>query len=284
MKKIIYVIIRYSVLIENSKGWQIADEDLEIYRNKLFNAERLKQRFDLFERITLPSLLNQTKPLSSDWIKVVIVSSESLPLWNKQKIEELVSNHNWLYVDYLPVEDRDISRFLWKDLEKEQEDILFSTVRLDDDDALANNFFESMNPYFKKENVGFGLSFGSGYAGFYNFELGRYEKVVDYYSPKVAIGLSHFNIYKADSKTFVSNKIKTIYHARKHVTVDLYIPLILDSRESMFIRTMHNNSDSSNNKLREAKLRKQPLSDTDELLAKFPFCQELIGTESRNEA
>lgn len=284
MKKIIYVIIRYSVLIENSKGWQIADEDLEIYRNKLFNAERLKQRFDLFERITLPSLLNQTKPLSSDWIKVVIVSSESLPLWNKQKIEELVSNHNWLYIDYLPVEDRDISRFLWKDLEKEQEDILFSTVRLDNDDALANNFFESMNPYFKKENVGFGLSFGSGYAGFYNFELGRYEKVVDYYSPKVAIGLSHFNIYKADSKTFVSNKIKTIYHARKHVTVDLYIPLILDSRESMFIRTMHNNSDSSNNKLREAKLRKQPLSDTDELLAKFPFCQELIGTESRNEA
>ena len=105
--------------------------------------------------------------------------------------------------------------------------------------------------------------------------------MVDYYSPKVAIGLSHFNIYRSSSKSFVSEKIKTIYHARKHVTVDLYIPIILDSRELMFIRTMHNNSDSSNNKAREAKLRKQPATDTKILYDKFPFCKNLYQDNSK---
>lgn len=281
MKKMTYVIIRYSLLVENSKGWQIANEDLQVYRDELFNTERLNQRFELFENITLPSLIKQTKALSPDWIKVIIVTSESLPLWNKQKIEDLVSNYNWLYIDYLPARDRDISRFLWKDLAQEQEDILFSTVRLDDDDALANDFFEKMYFYFKEEHVGFGLSFGNGYAGFYDFKSGCYEKVVDYYSPKVAIGLSHFNIYKYESKSFVSNKIRTIYHARKHVTVDLYIPIILDSREFMFIRTMHNNSDSSNNKIREAKLRKQPSTDSEALYKRFPFCQSIMIKEPK---
>lgn len=282
MKKMTYVIIRYSLLIENSKGWQIADEDLQVYRDKLFDSVRLKQRLELFEKITLPSLLSQTKALSSDWIKVIVVTSESLPLWNKQKIESLVDSYDWLYVDYLSAQERDIARFLWKDLELGQEDVLFSTVRLDDDDALADDFFEKMDFYFKKENVGFGLSFGNGYAGFYDFELGCYEKIVDYYSPKVAIGLSHFNMYEYDSKSFVSNKIRTIYHARKHVTVDLYIPIILDSRESMFIRTMHNNSDSSNNKVREAKLRKLPSTDVKMLCKKFPFCQNLVANQSKN--
>ena len=277
MKKMTYVIIRYSLLIENSKGWQIADEDLQVYKDKLFDKSRLKQRFELFKKITLPSLLNQSRTLSSNWIKVIIVTSESLPLWSKQDIEDLASNYDWLYVDYLSTQERDISRFLWKDLAIEQEDILFSTVRLDDDDALANNFFEKMYYYFKEENVGFGLSFGNGYAGFYNFQLGCYEKVVDYYAPKVAIGLTHFNMYKANSKSFVSDKIKTIYHARKHVTVDLYIPIILDSREYMYIRTMHGNSDSSNNKAREAKLKKLPPADIKSLYKKFPFCKNLIA-------
>lgn len=281
MRNMIYVIIRYSLLIESSKGWQIADEDLQVYREKLFNSQRLEQRLELFEKITLPSLSNQTKTLSSDWIKVVIVTSEDLPLGHKQKIESLVDNYDWLYIDYLSPQNRDISRFLWKDLENSQEDVLFSTVRLDDDDALANDFFEKMDPYFKEDNVGFGLSFGNGYAGFYDFELGCYEKVVDYYSPKVAIGLSHFNIYRSSSKSFVSEKIKTIYHARKHVTVDLYIPIILDSRELMFIRTMHNNSDSSNNKAREAKLRKQPATDTKILYDKFPFCKNLYQNNEK---
>lgn len=272
MKKMIYVIIRYSLLIENSKGWQIANEDLITYKDKLFNDIRLKQRLELFEKITLPSLLNQTKSLNTDWIKVILVTSEDLPLWNKQKIESLANKYDWLYIDYLSMQNRDISRFIWKDLENKQEDILFSTVRLDDDDALANDFFEKMHPYFKEENVGFGLSFGNGYAGFYDFKSGFYEKVVDYYSPKVAIGLSHFNIYKSNNNSFVSEKIKTIYHARRHVTVDLHMPIILDSREFMFIRTMHHNSDSSNNKAREViKLRKQPAINVETLYDKFPF-------------
>ncbi|WP_010200819.1 glycosyltransferase [Psychrobacter sp. PAMC 21119] len=282
MKKMTYVLVRYSLLVENSKGWQIADEDLQTYRDKLFDVKRLKQRLELFEKITLPSLISQTKSPSTDWLEVVIITSQDLPSWNKEELEKIVAKYDWISIDYLPSKKSDTYRFLWKNLDSSQEDVLFSTVRLDDDDALANDFFEKMDPYFKEDNVGFGLSFGNGYAGFYDFESGCYEKVVDYYSPKVAIGLSHFNIYRSSSKSFVSEKIKTIYHARKHVTVDLYIPIILDSRELMFIRTMHNNSDSSNNKAREAKLRKQPATDTKILYDKFPFCKNLYQNNEKN--
>lgn len=276
MKKTTYVLIRYSLLIEGSKGWQIANENLETYADNLFNRERLLQRLELFKNITLPSLIGQTKKVSSEWLKVVIITSELLPEWNKQELESLVEKNEWLYIDYLPIRGRNLYQFLWKDLENSSEDILFSTVRLDDDDALANNFFEKMDCYFKEENVGFGLSFGNGYAGFYDFNTNSYEKIVDYYSPKVAIGLSHFNIYKSDSKSFVSDKVRTIYHARKHVTVDLYIPIILDSRDVMFIRTMHSNSDSASNEKREINLRKKPPIENEAICEKFPFYKNLV--------
>lgn len=47
MKKIIYVIVRYSVLVEKSKSWTITDPNLNEYRKKLFDESRLKSRLKL---------------------------------------------------------------------------------------------------------------------------------------------------------------------------------------------------------------------------------------------
>ena len=51
MRKVIYVVIRYSVLIENSKSWMITDPNLDKYRENLFDKDRLESRLKLFKNI-----------------------------------------------------------------------------------------------------------------------------------------------------------------------------------------------------------------------------------------
>ncbi|MGM8871253.1 glycosyltransferase [Psychrobacter sp. 2Y5] len=276
MKKLTYVLIRFSVLIEGTGSWNIADKNIETYKKKLFNPIRLEQHLNLFKKITIPSLLNQTKSLDSEWLKVVIITSESLPVWCKEQLEKLVEEYDWLYIDYIPEKGRSLVQFVYDDLKDSKENILVSTIRLDDDDALSNNFFEEMDLYFKKENVGFCLSFGSGYAGFYDFKSDNYEKLVEYYYPKLALGLSYFNIYSAKKNSFVISKIKTVYNTYRHTQVDLKSPTIIDSRKNMFIRTMYDTSDSANNLKREKLLRSKQLIENRKIYNNFPFLEKSL--------
>ncbi|CAN6959371.1 hypothetical protein NYA8BAC_00157 [Psychrobacter okhotskensis] len=276
MKKITYVLIRFSVLIEGTGSWNIANKNIETYREQLFNPIRLEQHFNLFKKVTIPSLLRQTISPDSEWLKVVIITSESLPTWNKEQLEKLVEQYNWLYIDYVPEKGRSLVQFVYDDLKNSKEDILISTIRLDDDDALSSTFFEEMNIYFKRENVGFCLSFGSGYAGFYDFKSDSYEKLIEYYYPKIALGLCYFNIYSAESKKFTINSIKTVYNTYKHTQVDLKSPTIVDSRKKMFIRTMYDTSDSANVLKREKLLRNKQILQDEKLYENFPFLEKKL--------
>src|SRR5690606_24473360 len=81
MRQHAFVMIRYSILSDNiGIGWVLGrDDDFENYRANLFAADRMEARQDLFERITLPSLVNQTKCPSSDWLTVFVMVSEEMP-------------------------------------------------------------------------------------------------------------------------------------------------------------------------------------------------------------
>lgn len=281
MKKINYVLIRYSVLIKNTKSWSIANTDLDIYAEKLFDPIRLDQHLELFTKITLPSITNQTKKVDSEWLKVFLITSSSLPLWHKIEIEKIVNKYSWLELSYLPEEGYPLEHAVFKDLEKYNEEVLFSTIRLDDDDALSNKFFEKIDKYFCKNHVGYGFSFGYGYAGFYDFKNQRYEKIVDYYYPKFSAGLAYFNLFDGENNKFSQHVVKTIFNAGGHSKVDLNIPLILDSKEKMFIRTMHGFSDSYLPK-RELLLKNKPFAKYSDVIAKFPSVSDLDSKIKRN--
>lgn len=271
MRKLTYVLIRYSVLIENTKSWVIANNDVDSYRAKLFEPVRLYKHLELFKTITLPSLENQTKKPDRSWLRVVIITSQDLPEWNKVELELLAEKYNWLDIDYLPTRGVSLERMLFEDLAKDNQDTLVATVRLDDDDALAANFFEKLGDYTNSENIGYGLSFGKGYAGFYDFAQNKYHKIVDYYYPKFSAGLVYFNLYKAEESEFEFNSIKTIFNAGGHSKIDRNIPTILDSREPMFIRTMHDQSDSVTSNKREIALMNHPSAVIDTVYERFPF-------------
>lgn len=80
MRKHAFVMIRYSVLSKGrSKSWVVGKKGFDEYRKELFHPERLKARQELFEKITLPSLVHQTKRPSKEWLTVYILVSEEMP-------------------------------------------------------------------------------------------------------------------------------------------------------------------------------------------------------------
>lgn len=257
MKKVIYIVIRYSVLIEDSTSWNISKNSNQEYREMLFNKQRLEQHFELFKNITFPSIVNQTRNLNDIDFKLMLVTSEDLPDWNRVLLEEVLSEYTWAKICYLPSKGVDVTQPIYDDLDKYKGKVLFATIRLDDDDALAVDFIEKLEGFFIESNSGCAISFGLGLYGFYSFEKHQYYKFIQYYYPKIAAGLCYVNTYKEGK---FGHKIKTIFQAGNHSKIDSNIPVIVYCKDIMFIRTMYDSSDSHSSN-REKKLLSLPSLD-----------------------
>lgn len=265
MKKVIYIIIRYSVLIEDSQAWARTDSDLDKYKEYLFSKCRLEQRLDLLKNITIPSILGQVDFIKNHEVKVFIISSQELPEKNQKELNELVSGYDWIFINYLPTKGVSITQPVLDDLKNYNEKLLFATLRLDDDDALAINFLEEFNKFFNEDNIGYAVSFGKGLCGFYDFNINQYRKIVDYYYPKIGLGLGYINLF--DGEKF-SSEIKTVFDAGGHAKVDKIVPTIINSKEVMYIRTMYEQSDSYTDE-RAFKLSKLPSINASIIKEKF---------------
>ncbi|MGX8221067.1 glycosyltransferase [Psychrobacter celer] len=265
MKKILYIVVRYSVFLEGAISWNLSKLSVKEYRSQLFSTERLQQRLRLFKNITLPSVLNQKKVPEDIEIKLFILTSQELPLEHKKALEEVLYNYDFAHIRYLPAKGINISEPILQDLKGYGEEVLYATLRLDDDDALSTSFIKEIDRFFVKENVGMVVSFGLGLAGYYDFNINQYIKIVDYYSPKIGIGLCYINLYE---KGRFSTPIKTIFQAGGHTKVDRKSPTILYSKEIMFLRTFYESSDSSNAR-REKKIFSLPPLDPEVLSGRF---------------
>ena len=135
-----YIITRFSIFDYSCPRFQITkNNDYETYKNKLFDDERLKTKFNLFEKITLPSVLNQTNK-NFVWY---IYSSTLLPEKYKNKLLELTNHPN---IKCIFIES--FKTFCKIEFNNEK----YCTVRLDDDDGLNKNFIESLNKYKESPN------------------------------------------------------------------------------------------------------------------------------------
>lgn len=265
MKKIVYMIVRFSVLLENSKSWNISKSDLKEYKDNLFNEERLRKHFELFKNITFPSILSQNINSDNYEFKLIIITSQELPKWNKELLEDLTSSYKWVEIHYLPTRGVGLTQPIYKDLNKYDEKVLFATIRLDDDDAIAVDFLENFERFFIEANSGYAVSFGLGLCGFYDFNRHQYSKLVEYYYPKFSAGLCYINIYNGGQ---FESEVKTIFQAGSHSKVDNRVPTIIYSKNIMFIRTMYEFSDS-HNVSREKKLLKMSAVTPETIESRF---------------
>lgn len=245
MDKLIHVVIRYSLVTESGgKAWVSGrnSDTYEDYKAKILDLKRLRSRRALFESITLKSLDAMKKNCSCEF-RVSLLASEGVPAEEQKKLNELASLRPWMDVEYCAEDFSSIGDYVKDVVRSYSRDMIYATVRLDDDDALRENYSSFLEKYLVPENVGCCVSFGNGFAGIYDGDTKRYTGLKDYYYPKVALGLAFINCHLV-SGGFSSNKI-SVYNLGNHTKVDCKVPVILDSRERMFVRTMHDEADTA---------------------------------------
>ncbi len=238
MRKHVFVMIRYSALTESSGSWAIGrDKSFESYKETLFSPERLRLHEKLFREVTLPSLMRMDRQLTT----VLIFTSDELPENHLKNLNDMVNGLDNFKIVLLPRSGKLISHMhdcLYQQLQLFKEDVCYATVRVDDDDALSNDFFKHIFEYVKPAYQGHAISFALGVVGF--FDGVKYVGFNKRKSPLTALGLSFINVFKMTDRK--PNPL-SIYGLGKHSNIDERHPVIMLSKKIMYIRTMHEESD-----------------------------------------
>ncbi len=261
------------MLTESGSSWKIGSKNPEKYKEKLFNPERLELHERLFQDVTLPSLLNQSQPLNERNYTHLIITSDQLPEKNVRNLQEIIAPYPWAKVVQVPSngsQSKLIGNVMYQELSKFEEEVCYSTTRLDDDDALGYDFFEELNKYISPMYAGNFISFGKGYAGVYNDNTGKMETFHEYYYPKIALGMTYINIYNPVTDSFQESEISVFFRGN-HVNADIQSPTLIDSRKPLFIRTLHAESDTRGNQKKIDKIKSGKVANPIDVCKEFPF-------------
>lgn len=147
-----YIFTRWSVYDPRYfRGFKIVlDSAADELKQKLFDESRLAAKFEFFEKMTYPSVRNQTYN-NYEWY---IYTSTLLPQEYKDKLEKFQnSNITVVYVDGYSAINRHIDKTIYA---KQN----FISINLDDDDGIAPNFLEKLNGYV--DQIGKVVTFSTG--------------------------------------------------------------------------------------------------------------------------
>lgn len=240
LAKEVFTITRFSVI---GSSWRMAERDAEEYRAMLFSRDRLEARLEIFNKITYSSISSLT-PVDNVNVKHVILYSSQMPSSVEDALLSTVGRNPSFIM--LPVkEGGDWADMLGRTVNSlVSQDSCYATVRLDDDDGLAESYLEQLSPYLFPCYSGMAVSFPRGFAGIY--ARSKIEKVYNYYEPKLALGLAYINVRNAG----VFHHRPTHVHALgNHRKIDLKIPVILDGRQPAYLWTIHDQTDRDTAKL-----------------------------------
>ena len=198
-----YIITRFSILDYTFKGYRLSkDKTEEDYKNILFDKNRLDFKFNVFEKMTLSSIMNQTNN-NYTWL---IYTSIYLPDEYKNKLINLVKTNKNIKIIYVNTFDEFLN-----DINKQIKHDEYTTIRLDDDDGLNNRFIETLNNYNYNDMKNKILSFLKGK----KFKVDNniiYGDNINY--SNIALGLTAFNmnIYECGHHKKINNKYDVIYN------------------------------------------------------------------------
>ncbi|WP_334065354.1 glycosyltransferase [Alteromonas genovensis] len=265
MNKHIFVFIRYSVVLKARKNnWIVGrEEDFDGYKSRVFDITRLKARRALFEKVTLSSIDRQTEMSN---VTVVLLTSDELPEVEIDALRVLTKSRPWLKIKELNEEEKNYERSINEEVKSLDSDLLYATVRLDDDDALAKDYFARLGMFLDEANVNRLVSFGMGYAGLFSEQHNGFTDFKRYYYPKIAIGLAKISKYNKEKDSFSSG---SIYADGKHTIVDQRSVLLLDSRDPAFVRLIHSSADTVG--VHDKKIAKMDSVELDEVSSHFDF-------------
>ena len=202
-----YIITRFSIYDYTYKCFELSIHHLNnAYREKLFCEKRLSYKFNVFKKVTLPSVLNQTNQ-NFEWY---IYTSPHLPNKYKKKLLNLIEPYPKIKCCFVSClkDFFEFKELPHLDYDKEP----YCTVRLDDDDGLNKNFLKIVeeNHKFKKNTI---ISFPRGTKFTYKNNNIIYGKNI--HKKNNAFGLTGIgiNIYHCGNHAdiFLNEKYEIIY-------------------------------------------------------------------------
>src|SRR5690606_6309233 len=142
-KQSIVIFVRFSHLHEKAHAFRKGKgQSLEERAEIVFNDDRLRMRFEYFESICLPSLDAQT---NRNFV-VVLRCSDLLPQKWKDRLLKLVSERDYIYAVFHSTAISPVlveKKLLTERLFTDGADTVI-TARLDDDDAVAENYVDRL--------------------------------------------------------------------------------------------------------------------------------------------
>lgn len=263
-----FIITRFCVITNSSFNAVKGQKDMKLYAQKMLSEESLSVRINLMRSVTAKSISNQLDfKNKSVWVVLV---PDILPLWAFNELNEIGNSLEGVEFVLISVESglggsdkldieyggsnikNAINDYFVKVLSPGE---VFITTRIDDDDALAENFLATVENYCKKEFVGMPITFPLGFEAIWSG--GVLSDIKRLYFPMISVGLSLVSIYNSEDD-FEGGQ--DIYSKGDHTKVDILNPMITDSRGSMFIRVLHGSNDSGGNQSR-AYLNKPDVND-----------------------
>lgn len=186
MEPDIFGYMRFSYLGRSDAKLARGTDDLELRRQTLYDPDRMKERFYLFEKICLPSLRWQTDKN----FRFVIFSSPELPRKYKKRLVKAVHNIPQIEIVYdkNPIFNRAIDSWISKQPVVHAQRTLH--FRLDDDDALASDFVATLRSHMP--NVpDHGLI--SRPSGLLLIQTAENAELLAKFEPNIAIGFALVN-------------------------------------------------------------------------------------------
>lgn len=227
---------RYSVVTAESKAWQVGrNNERDEYVATVLDDRRLKNRLELFRKVTLPSIAGQSITLDSSWFKFCVFVSDSMPKSAYECLAEAVSSYSWCRIVPVGKERGALSGKVSDEVENFVNDEVFSSFRLDDDDALAKSYIEKLLNLCREEYIGYAVTFPSGCKAYYDYDKGLYSKAAEHWRPNTSQGLA----YIANRHS----KVRHVFELGNHARVDRRYPVISYPYGPMYIRTFHEGND-----------------------------------------
>jgi len=200
------------------KGFRMSkDLEEDEYRTRLFSPTRLNYKFDSFEKITLPSVLNQTNQ-NYIWY---IYTSEYLPEVYKKKLIDMTKNAP-ICIFYV----KSFREFHARNNLTKNFDSNFCTIRLDDDDGLSPNFIDNLQKYKNEDKSIISHPMGNKVT----IQDEKVIKGIECNIPKIAIGLCAIGM--------------NIFNCGNHMKLHKHFKVLYDNTPNMYLYNCSENNDS----------------------------------------
>jgi hypothetical protein len=254
----IFIAIRYSIIQMAGKSWAASRVSPESYIERILSDNRLNTREKTFEEITFQSLADQQFDNSNLKLTVLIMVSDLLPQSRIDRIQKIINskqtkanfiiksirsdiNSSSVGFDYTNINEA-IKHTIKSQVNPSVKTVI-STVRLDDDDGLSNNFIDKLSAHMKKDMCGYAVSFAYGFEGYYDEHTNAITELKHSYFPKIAVGLAYINIVNTNLDFQEAQKIH-VYNLGNHTKIDEKTPTIIESSEAMYYRSLNKTNDT----------------------------------------